>query len=103
MRTIAALNQKQTDRLNFLVSKAQLTPEEKAELNILQKVESGEDTDADNPRGDNNPEKFEDQRNANEASLTDEERAQHDRVQSEAGTRGAEQSKPNPTNEDEKK
>lgn len=59
---IGALTQEQTDRYNELTKKGQteqLTPEEKKELNIFQKVESGEDTDADNPGGDNNPQSFE--------------------------------------------
>ncbi len=52
---MAALTQEQTDRLNELETKDQLTEDERVELNKLQKVQSGEDTDADNPRGDNNP------------------------------------------------
>lgn len=81
---MAALTQKQTDRLNDLRRKTELSADEKQELNVLQKVESGEDTDAVNEGGDNNPQTFEEADNPNEQSLTEKEREQRDAAEGKA-------------------
>jgi hypothetical protein len=79
---VAALTQEQTNRRNELETKAELTPEEKKELNVLQKVHSGQDTDADNPGGDNNPENFDSEKNPNEQSLSEKDLRQRESAQS---------------------
>lgn len=77
---MGAMTQKQTDRYNYLDQKAtsELTADEKKELNILQKINAGEDTDADNDGGDRNPSEFEDRQNKNEEGLSDKEFKQHE-------------------------